>query len=130
MLGGNHYNWKLVFLKSLFCSNRMHKTFVICSLLIHIFSIWRLGKASGSNCLFERGWNNNHLILFYLNHFETFSSFTFILAKSVSVFSWGRNRLVLSLKRRCCILENGFIFFFMWLLPLDTGRELNLRRSN
>ena len=69
------------------------KKFVICTLLIRIFLIARLGKVCGSNCFFEREWNNNHLVLwtfrnnlFDLNHVETFSSSTFILEKNVSMF--------------------------------------------
>ena len=63
----------------------------------------KVGKVCGSNCFFERGWNNNHLILstfgdilFDVNHVETFASSTFILSKYVSMFLWNRNKFVLS----------------------------------
>ena len=56
---------------------------IICSLLICIFSIRRLGKNCESNLLFDRGWNNNHLVLstfrenlFDLNHVETLANST------------------------------------------------------
>ena len=77
------------------------KKFVICSLLICIFWIKRLDTAYGSNCLFERWWNNNHLVLstfrdnwFDINHVETFLSSTFILAKSAYVFVGQKKKLL------------------------------------
>ena len=60
----------------------------------------KVRQVCGSNCLFERGWNKNHLVLstfrdnlFDLNHIETFSSSAFILKKSVSMFLWDRSKL-------------------------------------
>ena len=86
-----------------FSSMNAPKYFVTCSLLICIFSIRRLGKVCGRDFLFERGWNNNYLVLsrfrdnlFDLNHVETFSSSLFILAKSVSMFLWEINKFVSS----------------------------------
>ena len=61
----------------------------------------KLGKVYGRNCLFERESNKNHLVLstlrdnlFDLNHVETYSSSTFIIAKSESMFLWERNKFV------------------------------------
>ena len=76
------------------------KNFLTCSLLICISSIRRLGKVCGRNCLFERGSNKDYLVLstlrdnlFDLNHVETFSSSTFIIAKRVSMVLLEKNKI-------------------------------------
>ena len=75
------------------------KNFVTFSLLMRIFSITMLGKACGRNFLFERGWNNDHLVsrrfkdnFFDLKQDETLWSSAFILATSVSMVLWQRNK--------------------------------------
>ena len=87
-----------------FLSMNSPKSFAACSLLICTFSVRRLGKVCGSNCLFGTGWSNNHLALLTfrdnfsgLNYVMTFSSSTFILTKSVSML-WDRNKFVPSAK--------------------------------
>ena len=88
-----------------FSSMNTPKNFVTCSLLICISSIRRLGKVCGRNCLFERGWNKDHLVLsilrdnlFDLNHVETLSSSTFIIAKVYQCFYGKEINLVQKIK--------------------------------
>ena len=96
-----------------FSSMNTPKNCVTCSLLICISSIRRLGNVCGRNCLFERWWNKDHLVLsisrdnlFDLNHVETLSSSTFIITKSVSMFLWERNKF--GPKNQTCQLKLKF----------------------